>query len=228
MDSEAAAARGGTRRGAPTDGGAGASYSALLIDYGGVLTTDLFDSFDAFCRHEGLAPNVLAQRLRDDKGCRELLIAFETGRLPEDEFESQFAAMLGVPAPELIDRMFAGTRPDEAMVAAVRAIHAAGIRTALVSNSWGTRRYDRALLTEAFDAVVISGEVGMRKPTPEIYRLAAQRVGVPPERCVFVDDLPFNLAPAAQLGMATVHHVSSEQTLVELGQLLGVAGLTSG
>jgi epoxide hydrolase-like predicted phosphatase len=97
-----------------------------------------------------------------------------------------------------------------------------------VSNSWGTRRYDRALLAELFDAVLISGEVGIRKPSPEIYRLAAERIGLAPPECVFVDDLPFNLAPAAELGMATVHHVGTGQTIAELERLLGVAELRAG
>jgi putative hydrolase of the HAD superfamily len=203
-------------------------YKGLLVDYGGVLTTDLFDSFGAFCRREGLAPETVARRFRDDRECRELLIAFETGRLEEEAFETQFAALLGVAAPQLIDRMFAGSRPDPVMAAAVRAARDAGIRTGLVSNSWGTRRYDRALLAEVFDAVVISGEVGMRKPSPQIYHLAAERIGLAPPECVFVDDLPFNLAPAAELGMATVHHVSTGQTVLELERLLGVAGLLAG
>jgi epoxide hydrolase-like predicted phosphatase len=203
-------------------------YKGLLVDYGGVLTTDLFDSFGAFCRKEGLAPETVARRFREDRECRELLIAFETGRLEELAFETQFAALLGVAAPQLIDRMFEGSRPDEEMAAAVRAAHDAGIRTGLVSNSWGTRRYDRALLAELFDAVLISGEVGIRKPSPEIYRLAAERIGLAPPECVFVDDLPFNLAPAAELGMATVHHVGTGQTIAELEGLLGVAELRAG
>jgi putative hydrolase of the HAD superfamily len=74
-----------------------------------------------------------------------------------------------------------------------------------------------------FDGVVISGEIGIRKPSPEIYALGAQSIGLAPEACVFVDDLPFNLAPAAELGMATVHHRTPEQSLAELEPLLGVA-----
>ena len=206
----------------------GRRYGGLLIDYGGVLTTDLFDSFGAFCRNEGLSADAIGERLRHDPNCRELLIAIETGRLPEPEFESRFAAILGVRAPQLIDRMFAGSRPDPAMAAAVRALHEGGIRTGLLSNSWGTRRYDRALLDSAFDTVVISGEEGIRKPTPSIYSLAAERIGLPPERCVFVDDLPFNLTPAAELGMATIHHVRTEETIAELERLFGLAGLISG
>jgi putative hydrolase of the HAD superfamily len=62
----------------------------------------------------------------------------------------------------------------------------------------------------------------MRKPTPEIYRLGAERIGLRPEQCVFVDDLPFNLEPARELGMATVHHRHAEDTVSELEALLGV------
>lgn len=198
-------------------------YRGLLVDWGGVLTTDVFDSFRAFCELEGLAPDAIASAFLNDVDCRNLLIAFETGELPEEEFEVQFAPFLGVAAPELIDRLFAGSGPDEEMIEAVRRARSAGIKTGLVSNSWGTRRYPRDLLGELFDGVVISADIGIRKPSPEIYALAAERIGLEPEACVFVDDLPFNLAPAAELGMAIVHHRRAEDTVPELQRLLGVA-----
>ena len=72
------------------------------------------------------------------------------------------------------------------------------MRTGLVSNSWGEEGYDRTRFDELFDVLVISGEIGIRKPAPEIYALAAERLGREPERCVFVDDLPGNLKPAAR------------------------------
>jgi epoxide hydrolase-like predicted phosphatase len=203
-------------------GSDGRRYRGLLIDYGGVLTSNLFDSFRAFCELEGLAPETLGERFRSDHACRKLLIGLETGLIREEEFEPQLAARLGVSAVGLIDRMFAGSRPDQPMVSAVRAARRRGIRTGLISNSWGTRRYDRTQLDELFDGVVISGEVGIRKPAPEMYRMGAERIDVEPAACVFVDDLPFNLDPAAGLGMATVHHVTAEQTISELERLLGV------
>ncbi|HWF35233.1 MAG TPA: HAD family phosphatase [Solirubrobacteraceae bacterium] len=195
----------------------------LLVDWGGVLTTDLFASFRSFCELEGLDPETIGRRFREDRECRELLIALETGTLEELDFERSFAAVLGVEQPQLIDRLFAGSGPDTAMLAAVRSARAAGVRTGMVSNSWGTRRYDRALLAELFDGVVISGEVGVRKPAPEIYGLGAASIGLAPSACVFVDDLPFNLAPAAELGMATVHHREAGETVDELERLLGVS-----
>lgn len=197
-------------------------YRGLLVDWGGVLTTDVFDSFRAFCKLEGLAPDAIASAFRDDVDCRDLLIAFETGTLAEEEFEVRFAPFLGVAAPGLIDRLFAGSAPDEEMIEAVRWARSAGIKTGLVSNSWGTRRYPRDLLDELFNSVVISADIGIRKPSPEIYALGAERIGLEPQACVFVDDLPFNLVPAAELGMATVHHQRTEETVPELERLLGV------
>jgi epoxide hydrolase-like predicted phosphatase len=197
-------------------------YRGLLVDYGGVLTTSLFDSFRSFCELEGLAPETVSERFRHDRRSRELLIGLETGRLPEEQFERQLGAALGVDGAQLIDRLLGAAQPDPPMLEAVQRARDAGIRTGLVSNSWGTRRYDRARLAELFHAVVLSGEVAVRKPAPEIYALGAERIGLPARRCVFVDDLPFNLAPAAELGMATVHHVSAQETISALERLLGL------
>lgn len=185
------------------------------------MTSSVLGAFDSFCAREGLSRGAVAAHFRRDSSSRELLIGLETGAITEHDFERQFAAMLGVEAEGLIDRLFAGARPDEAMQAAVRSARGAGIRTGLISNSWGTRRYDRALLAELFDGVVISGELGIRKPSPEIYTVGAERIGVEPARCVFVDDLPFNLRPAAELGMATVLHRDAAETIAKLQRLLG-------
>jgi putative hydrolase of the HAD superfamily len=197
-------------------------YRGLIVDYGGVLTTNLFDSFRAFCELEGLRADEVGRLFREDRACRELLIGLETGRIPEEEFEPRFAEILGVEAPSLIDRLFAGSKPDEPMLRAVERAKEAGIRTGLLSNSWGTRRYDRQLLGALFDSVVISGDVGIRKPATEIYEMAVEQMGLPAGSCVFVDDLPFNLEPAAKLGMATVHHLDTDSTITELERLLGV------
>ncbi len=98
-----------------------------------------------------------------------------------------------------------------------------GIRTALVSNSWGIHRYPHDILrAKCSTAIVISGQEGMRKPDSRMYELGAERAGVAAADCVYVDDLPFNLEPAAQLGMATVHHTSADETIPQLERLLGI------
>jgi len=195
----------------------------LLVDFGGVLTTNVFGSFEAFCRDEGLEPDAVAQRFRGDPDARQLLFDLEVGKLTEAEFEPRFAHVIGIAdSADLIDRLFAGIRPDYAMVNAVRAAKEAGVRTGLISNSWGKGRYDRSQFPVLFDGVVISGEVGLRKPEPRIYELGAERLGLEPADCVFVDDLPGNLKPARDLGMATVHHTTAAETVPQLERLLDV------
>jgi epoxide hydrolase-like predicted phosphatase len=199
-----------------------AERSAVLFDWGGVMTGDLFGSFRAFCTTEGLDPDGLANLFRHDRDARALLIDFECGRIEEVDFEPRLATALGVGWHDgLIDRLFAGAVLDDAMVAGVGGLRERGVRTGLVSNSWGTRRYPRDLLAELFDGVVISGEEGFRKPDPRMYELGAERIGAAPDECVFVDDLAFNLDPARELGMAVVHHTSAATTLAELERLVG-------
>jgi putative hydrolase of the HAD superfamily len=197
--------------------------TALLIDWGGVLTTNLFASFHAYCLRAGIPPEHLTGVFRTDPAARELLIALEKGELEEDAFELQFAAQIGVEPEGLIDGLFAGVHPDKAMVGAVANARASGVRTALVSNSWGVHRYPHEMFAELFDGVVISAEEGIRKPSRRMYELGAERAGAPASACVYVDDLPFNLTPAQELGMATIHHTSAEKTIPELERVLGIA-----
>jgi putative hydrolase of the HAD superfamily len=199
-----------------------ADRRGLIVDYGGVLTTDVFASFRAFCKAEGLEPDAVRDRFRSDPEARELLAQLETGALAAAEFEPRFAALLEVESERLIGRLFGAMEPDVAMLDGVRAARREGVRTGLLSNSWGDAlTYDDALLEELFDAWVISSEVGLRKPDPAIYELAAERLGLEPAACVFVDDLPGNLKPARALGMATVlHRGDSDATLAEVRALL--------
>lgn len=195
---------------------------ALIVDYGGVLTTSIWSAFSAFCEAEGLPPDAVRELFRGDAEALSLLRRLETGELSAAEFEPRFGALLGVADTEgLIGRLFAGLGPDEVMIGAVRAARAAGVRTGLISNSWGLEIYDRAPV-DLFDATVISGEVGAHKPQPEIYLLACERLEVEPTSAVFVDDLRENCAGAEEVGMETVLHRDAAQTVARLEELLGV------
>ena len=107
------------------------------------------------------------------------------------------------------------------MIAAVRAAGAAGVKTGLISNSWGLGIYDRAPI-DIFDEAVISGDVGLHKPQPEIYLLACERLGVEPADAVFVDDLRENCAGAEAVGMTALLHRSADETAPRLEELLSV------
>ena len=197
--------------------------NGLLVDFGGVLTTNVFDSFRAFCVDQGLDPDSIRGLFRGNPEALRLVRGLETGAVSEQEFGERFGALLGIENTEgLVDRMFSELAPDEAMLAALRSARAAGIRTGLISNSMGAGRYDRDKFPELFDGVVISGEVGLHKPQPEIFRLGCERVGREPEECVFVDDLRENCEGAEAVGMTAVLHRGAATTVPELERLLGV------
>lgn len=197
----------------------------LLFDWGGVLTTNLFAGFAEFCREEGIDPGLLREMFLNDPQSQAMLFAFETGEMAEPEFERRLAAALGL-APERAegfnDRIFDRIGEDRPMIEALRRARGHGLRTGLLSNSWGTERYPRHLFGELFDAVVISGEEGIRKPDVEIYELAIERMELPAGEIVFVDDLDHNLVPARELGLITIHHTGGDETIEQLECLTGV------
>lgn len=206
-------------------------FSALVVDYGGVLTTSLGASFAAF----SAAEDIDGKHIQDvvlsayDDGSPSPLHLIETGSVTLDEFEAELAARLrtraggAVEAAGLVRRMFAGATPDTRMLDAVRRARDSGLRTALLSNSWGNReQYGFAHFDTLFDAVVISGEVGLRKPDRGIYELMCRELGVPAQECVFVDDIGANIRAAADVGMCGVHHTDTDVTLRELESLLGL------
>jgi putative hydrolase of the HAD superfamily len=195
----------------------------LLVDFGGVLTTNVFDAFKEFCEREGLEPDAVRKLFREDPDALAELRRLEIGEIDEDEFARRFGPMLGVEDTDgLVDRLFAGMELDEPMIDAVKRARREGVRTGLISNSWGAGRYDRDVFPELFDGVVISGDVGLHKPQPEIFRLGAERIGLPPEECVFVDDLKENCAGAEEVGMTAILHRGSDSSIEELERLLGV------
>jgi putative hydrolase of the HAD superfamily len=200
----------------------GEHIRALVVDFGGVLTTSIWPAFAAFCEEEGLAPDAARDLFRDDAEALKLLRGLETGEIADADFEQRFGALLGVVEPEgLIPRMFAGLGPDMEMVEAVRAARRGGVKTGLIWNSWGLGIYERAPI-DLFDAAVISGEVGLHKPQPEIYRLACERLEVDPAAAVFVDDLRENCDGAERVGMTAVLHRDTPETVARLQELLGV------
>jgi epoxide hydrolase-like predicted phosphatase len=197
----------------------------LLVDFGGVLTTNVFDSFREFCGAEGLDADTIKQLFREDPSALESVRGLELGVLTEDDFAERFGDLLGLePARRagLVERMFGHIEPDEEMVEALRRARAGGIRTGLISNSMGAGRYDRSTFPELFDGVVISGDEGLHKPQPEIYELGCERVGLAPAECVFVDDLRENCEGAEAVGMTAVLHRGADRTLPRLEELFGV------
>ena len=199
------------------------AYAAVIFDFGGVLTTPVWDSFSAFCRTEGLHPDSVKNLFKTDPEALADLRKLEIGEMSEYDFEAIFGKRLGLADPEgLIDSMFSGMQPEPVMVETVRRLRRSELKTGLLSNSWSTTHYNRELLLELFDGTVISAEVHMHKPQPEIYRLAAERLDVEPSTCLFVDDLKENCEGAEAVGMTAIRHESPGETIATLTELTGV------
>ena len=208
-----------------------ARVRGLVVDYGGVLTVSLESSVRAWADRDAVDLADFGRLLREwlgntagDNPVHDL----ETGRMPPAQFERILADRLRgltggrVEAAGLLTRMFQHLTPEPGMLDVVRRARAQGIRTALLSNSWGNS-YPREHWEDVFEVVVISGEVGMRKPDPDIYVHTAGLLGLQPSECVFVDDLPHNVAGAVAVGMVGVHHEDPRRTVGELEAVLGVS-----
>lgn len=119
---------------------------AVLVDFGGVLTTSVHEAFERFGAELG-DPGLPMRLLRDDPESAQLIVEAESGRMEDEEFEARFAARLAahgaeVEADDLIRRMQAGMAADDEMLALISGLRAAGHPVALVTNSFGRHCYD--------------------------------------------------------------------------------------
>ena len=205
----------------------------LIVDWGGVLTMPIPAAIGRWLKATGVDHNHYGEVVRrwvdPLPGESSPVHRLERGELAVEDFEHLLSAALAhegstVQAQGLVGRMFADLAIYEnSMTSLVTRARAAGIRTALLSNSWGNE-YDRSDWHEMFDTVVISGEVGMRKPEPEIFELVIHRMGLPADECVFIDDMAHNIVAAEQAGLAGIVHRTFDETAVELEALFPGAG----
>lgn len=179
-------------------------FKGLIVDFGGVLTNPVLGVMRDYCRAEGLAEDALAALATRDSRGRAAFAAIERGAITQQEWEQTIAPLLGVSAENLLRRVMTTLRPAPAMLEAVEAARRAGYATACLTNSYGLEPFDPYApwkLDQRFDVVVVSEQEKLRKPEPEIYRRTLDRLGLPGEACLFLDDLEQNLAPARELGM---------------------------
>ncbi len=211
-----------------------AELRALVVDWGGVLTEPLDRAIRAWAEIDGVDFEHYVGVMREWLGSQQgelardnPVAALERGEIEVPHFEEQLAARLGevtgvpIEGVGLLQRMFDQFEHEPAMAALVLRAKRAGLRTGLLSNSWGNE-YPREGWDQMFDAVVISGEVGMRKPEPEIFAHVLELLGVRAEETVFVDDLRPNVEAAEALGLVAVHHTSYAETAPALERLFGV------
>ena len=207
----------------------------VIADWGGVMTNPIAETVRAWIAADEIDYDSYHAVMKawvtgayDVAGEDNPIHVLERGECSNEEFERMLAGQIvrrdGLPvaAEGLLDRMFAATVLSEPMQGLLRRVRRAGLKTAMLSNSWGIGAYPADVLAELFDAVVISAEVGMRKPEERIFRHAASLIGLEPAECVFIDDIGANVQAAEALGMTGVLHTEPAATAARLASLLGL------
>ncbi|GHG11705.1 HAD-IA family hydrolase [Streptomyces zaomyceticus] len=199
--------------------------TGLILDFGGVLTTPLLPAVLAFEQREGLPQGACLTALyKHEEGVR-ITSDLERGAVSQTDWNEFAGKMLGVPADNLMGRIFGDLRPEPLMINAAAAARRAGIKVGILSNSVGLAPwdlYDGYELERLYDVVVISEQHLLRKPDPELFEITLKLMDLPAEECVFVDDTATYVQASEQLGLAGVHNQDPQQTVDTLSELLGV------
>jgi len=207
------------------------AIAAVIFDIGGVVQDSPLHVIARYEGERGLETNAI-NRAVVAMGERGAWARLERGELTMQTFYALFEADcraqgIAVDARHLMARIAEASVPRPRMLEAIRRIRAGGRRVAALTNNWVTDsprppggETPRSRLDPYFDVFVESTVVGLRKPDPRIYALVCEKLGVPPPRVAFLDDIGRNLKPARELGMATIKVEDPDRALAELGALL--------
>ncbi len=207
---------------------------AIVSDFGGVLTTPLLRSFVAVQDEIGIAPEHLGEAMRtaSEKRGENPLYELERGELAESDFLDLLADALEPLVghrPHLHrfrEVYFEALHPNHEAIALMRELKASGLKMALLTNNvkeWEPLWRSMLPVDEIFEEIVDSAFVGARKPEARIYELTLERIGLPAEACLFVDDIQVNCQGAEAVGMRAVHFRDNEQAIGEIRAALGGA-----
>ncbi len=209
-------------------------YTAVIFDFGGVITSSPFEAFNQLEAERDL-PHDFVRRVNSSDPDTNAWAQFERAEIDAAAFDAQFAAeaaRLGhaLPGRDVLAVIAGSVRP--AMVAALDRLKLEGFATGCITNNVPAgkgagmagsagKASAYADIFARFDHVIESSKAGIRKPDPRIYQLMCEMLSLAPEACVYLDDLGINCKPAAQLGMHAIKVTSGEQALAELSAVLG-------
>ncbi len=208
---------------------------AIVSDFGGVLTSPLLDAFAGIQERHGIPLEQLGAalaRAAEADGGAHPLFELEKGAITEAEFLAKLGAALREELGREVElhgfgaTFFEHLKPNEELFAFMRALHERGYRMAILTNNvreWEPLWRSMLPVDEIFELVVDSGFVGVRKPDPAIYELTLQRLGIPAEATLFVDDMEVNCDAARALGMQAVWFRSTAQAIADVEALLAPA-----
>ncbi|MER8630280.1 HAD-IA family hydrolase [Mesorhizobium opportunistum] len=192
---------------------------ALVLDFGGVVTRTLFETHALTEQALGLKPGTLQWRGPFDPASDPLWRAMQADEISERDYwrarTSEVGQLVGEDwqAMETFVQRARGAEPEKVVRpeadSAIRAVHAAGFRLAILSNEldlfYGAGFRQKLPLLGLFDVIVDATHTGILKPDPRAYAFVTEALGLPAGACVFVDDQQRNIDGAGAAGMRTVH-----------------------
>ncbi|HEV2634517.1 MAG TPA: HAD-IA family hydrolase [Actinocrinis sp.] len=197
-------------------------YSGLLLDFFGVCTSNMVETIDLFELRERMRPGDFLRAWASPEGS-DLYRLLELGEIEQVDWNAGFGALLKIKADNLMKRLLLDLLPAYQVLGVVRDARRAGIRAAVISNSLGREPFDPYAqydLWNAFDAVVLSTDLGVRKPDSAIFEHTVNLLGLSASECIFADDTEENLPPAEALGMTVIHALDELVVVPELRSLL--------
>ena len=211
-------------------------FAAVIFDFGGVITSSPFEAFQRLEAERGL-PRDFIRRINATNPDGNAWARLERSEIDLGTFDVLFAEEAAVqghrlPGAEVLQLIAGDIRPE--MVAALDRLRGAGYRLGCITNNMRGERGPGMARSEAvmnryaevftrFEHVIESATAGVRKPDPRIYAMMCEALALPPEACVYLDDLGINCKPAAAMGMHAIKVVSAAQALEDLGAALGMA-----
>jgi putative hydrolase of the HAD superfamily len=210
-----------------------APIHAVVSDFGGVLTSPLLEGFARIQADTGVPAEAFGLALARSaaaNGGTNPLFELEVGAISEREFLTTLERELDVVLEHPVtlhgfgERYMGALTANAALFAHYRALHERGVRLAMLTNNvreWEPLWRTKLPIDEIFETVVDSAFVGVRKPDPAIYAIVLERLALPAEACVLVDDIGVNIEAARALGFATVHFHDTDQAIDALDALLG-------
>jgi putative hydrolase of the HAD superfamily len=197
------------------------NFRAVFFDLGGVIQrTEYQVPREHLAGRLGLEYENLVRLVFESETSRKASL----GAISADEHWTSVVRKLGRPDSEaktIRDEFFAGDITDRELLDFIRSLHPR-YRIGLISNAWGDLRewILREKFDDVFDSMIISAEVGVMKPKPEIYLLALEQLCVSPAEAIFVDDFIVNVEGARAVGMSSIQFKDSKQTVTALRKLL--------
>ena len=210
------------------------SIKAILWDFGGVLTSSPFEAFNAYEKRRGI-PKDFIRKVNSKNHLNNAWARFESNKIDLEQFDREFLqetnkAGFPISGREVTVLLGGDLRPR--MVSALKLCakhYKIGCLTNNANAGTGSGMSNSQIRASAvaevmalFDVVVESSKEGIRKPNPEIYHLACQRLKVSPTEVIYLDDLGINLKPARVIGMLTIKVISEEQAIADLADASGL------